>query len=189
MTTYAYSQPQPAQHSGGTDLTAWALVALVVALICGGAGWAIARNDTPSSSEVARTSELAAREAATRGETIGYRNGAATGRSENSLRTKLYVAQAQAAAQREGFSAGFGDGRTRAQARANGFDSYGLSGLGSTGAYPAADYNDVLASGAFDDVPGYADSTYSGSGYGTSATTPYPASGLSDYGTGYGNNY
>ncbi|MBC7460998.1 MAG: hypothetical protein H7287_06515 [Thermoleophilia bacterium] len=190
MTTYTYSQPQqaPAQQSGGTDVAAWALVALVVALICAAAGWAIARNDNPSRSEVGRTSELAAREAATRGETIGYRNGAASGRADNSLRTKLYAAQARASAQREGYTAGFGEGRTRAQSRASGFDSYGMSGLGSTGAYPSADYGDVLASGAFGDVPGYADSAYSGAGYGTTGVTPYGGAS-STYGTSSGDDY
>lgn len=190
MTTYTYSQPQqaPPQQSGGTDVAAWALVALVVALICAAAGWAIARNDNPSRGEVARTSELASREAATRGATLGYRNGAASGRADNALRTKLYAAQARAAAQRDGYAAGFGEGRTRAQSRQNGFDSYGLSGLGSSGAYPSSDYSDVLASGAFGDVPGYADSAYSSTGYGTTGATPYGGAS-STYGTSSGDDY
>lgn len=190
MTTYTYSQPQqaPAQQSG-PDVAAWALVALVVALICAAAGWAIARNDAPSRNEVARTAELAAREASVQGEQIGYRNGAATGRAENALRTKYAVAQAKQQGTADGYGAGYTEGRSRAQARQYGLSSYGLGGsLGAAGAYPSAGYEDILASGAFNDVPGYASSAFDSAGYGTTST-PYAASGLSSYGTGYGDDY
>jgi len=190
MTTYTYSQPQqaPAQQSG-PDVAAWALVALVVALICAAAGWAIARNDAPSRNDVARSAELAAREASVAGESIGYRNGAATGRAENALRTKLAVAQAKQQGSADGYGAGYVEGRSRAQSRQFGLGGYGLgSSLGTSGAYPSAGYEDILASGAFSDVPGYSSSTYDAAGYGATST-PYPATGLSSLGTSYGDDY
>ena len=187
MTTYTYSQQPAQQRGGGTDVAGWALVAVVVAIVCAGAGWAIARNSTPGRDDVARTSELAAREASARGEYAGYRSGAAAGRRETALQTKLAVAQGRASAQREGFNAGFGDGRQRAQNRAYGFDG-GYAGLGAGGAFPSAGYEDILASGLFGaDAPGFSDSAYSGLNYGSSATTGYPASGMT--GTGIGDDY
>jgi type II secretory pathway pseudopilin PulG len=190
MTSYTYPQQAP-QQKAGTDVAAWALVALVVAVICAAAGWAIARNGSPSRTDVARTSELAAREAAARGATVGYRSGAAAGRRETLLRTQLLKQQAASAATAEGYSTGFTDGRSRAQARAYGLDGLGLGGVPAS-SYPSVDSTDLLASGAFGggDLLGADSSAYSSLGYGSGVSAPYVSSsgvlGATSAGDSYG---
>lgn len=184
MSTY---QPVPTTPSrSGTDVAAWALVALVVALVCASAGWAIARQDVPSSAEVTRTSALAAREASVRGMRDGYGQGAAAGRRQASLQSQLEQLRQRGSASRDGWSAGYQDGRSRAAALRG--DDADLFGMPSTGAYPSLGYEDVLSAGLFGDVPGFADSAFTGYGYGTGSTTPYAAAafGPTSYGDDFG---
>jgi hypothetical protein len=168
MTTYTATAPQPVKH--GTDVAAWALVALVVALICAGAGWAIARNDVMGMDDLSRATDIAARDGLTRGEASGYSDGAKLGRREASFKAKAQITGARQQASREGYDAGYQEGR----AKAGDPDAYlGMGGL-STGAYPAAGYEDVLAAGLFGgDEPGYSTSAYDSLGYGAGASSPY----------------
>jgi len=168
-----YQQTAPSQSRSGADTSVWALIAVIVVLVCGVAGWAIARQDVPGTNEVNRTAALAVRNGELAGTREGIAQGARVGRQEANLRTKQQVAAARAQATREGYAAGITDGRARAQARANG-DTYFPSGAGAagTGAYPTQGYEDVLASDLLNDEPGYASSAYPG--YGTTASTsPY----------------
>ncbi|MCW2949087.1 MAG: hypothetical protein JWN41_100 [Thermoleophilia bacterium] len=186
-TTYAQQTPQ--QQSGSTDVAAWALVAVVVAAVCAGAGWAIARNASPSHTDVAQTADLAAREAAARGATAGYRSGAASGRAETALRTKLLKQQAADAAQYQGYANGFTDGRSRARARSYGIDGYAG---GPVSTYSSLDATDMLASGGLgSDVSGYSDSAFSayGAGASVSSTSPYSAVPSMLGGTSSGDSY
>lgn len=170
MTTYQHAAPAPAK-SGGTDLAAWALIAIVVALVCAGAGWALARQDVPGVDEVARTSELAARDGLMRGESIGYSEGARLGRREASAKARATILAERRQAAREGYDAGYAQGRMKA-GDPDAF-RYSQAGAGA-GAYPAAGYEDVLAAGLLgSDVPGYSDSAYDSLGYGLGASTPY----------------
>lgn len=169
MTTYQYAAPAPAR-SGGTDVAAWALIAIVVALICAGAGWVIARQDTPSVDEVAQHSELAARDGAMRGEAAGYSQGARLGRREAAAQTKARILAERRQAAREGYDAGYAQGRMKAGDP----DAFLHSTGGASGAYPAAGYEDVLAAGLLgSDAPGFSDSAYDSLGYGAGASTPY----------------
>lgn len=173
---YAYQQPAAtAQRSGGLDVTAWALVALVVALVCAAAGWAIASQDVLSRDDLASEAQLAAREGAARGMTDGYSQGAKGGRSEAALRARLDLQQTKRSAAQEGYQAGLNDGRARAAARAGDPDAmFGLTT--ASGAYPSMDYSDVLASGLFGDEPGFSTSAYGEFGYGTGSSVPYGSS-------------
>lgn len=182
MSTYAQTAPaRRAGSGGGTDVAAWALVAVIVAIVCAIAGWAIARQSNPGADDLRRSSYLAAQGGSLQGQQDGYRAGAVAGRTEAGLRAKQQSAMARAEATREGYAAGYDEGRNRAMARADGDSHIGTSSaLGAGGAYPAPDYRDILASGAFADVPGYADSAYSSSGFGSTATSPYAG------GTGFG---
>ena len=171
MTTYQHAAPAPAR-SGGTDVAAWALVAIVVALICAGAGWAIARNDSPAGGDLDRTAALASRDGFVRGERQGYGEGAKLGRRQVAVRTKAQMAAERRQAAREGYDSGFADGR----AKAGDPDAFMYSSAGA-GAYPAAGYEDILAADLFGgDAPGYSDSAYDSLGYGTGIQTPYMGS-------------
>jgi hypothetical protein len=170
MTTYQHTAP-PAKS--GTDVAAWALVAIVVAIICAGAGWAIARNDTMGMDDLARATDLAARDGLARGEASGYGEGARLGRREASMRAKAQITSERRQAAREGYEAGWQEGR----AKAGDPDAYlGTGGLVG-GAYPSAGYEDVLAAGLFGgDEPGYSTSAYDSLGYGAGASSPYVGS-------------
>lgn len=173
MTTYQYAAPAPAK-SGGTDVAAWALIALVVALVCAGAGWAIARQDVQGMDDIARSSDLAARDGFMRGESAGYPEGAKLGRREASMRASATIQAERRQAAREGYDAGYGDGR----ARAGDPDAFMHSGGLGGGAYPTAGYEDVLAAGLFGgDAPGYSSSAYDSYGYGAGSSSPYGGSG------------
>ena len=168
MTTYQHAAPAPAR-SGGTDVAAWALVAIVVATICAGAGWAIARQDTPGSSDVARNAELAAREGLIRGEAAGFGEGAKLGRREVALKTKAQMAAERRQAAREGYDTGYSEGRMKAGDP----NAFSTAGMGA-GTYPTQGYEDILASGLLgSDAPGYSDSAYDTLGFGTGTSTPY----------------
>ncbi|MCW2961525.1 MAG: hypothetical protein JWM25_1612 [Thermoleophilia bacterium] len=171
MATYA--QSAPSNRSGGTDVAAWALIALVVAMICAAAGWAIARQDNPGRDDLQRNAMLASQEGSLQGQADGYKVGAVAGRKEAALRNKQQADSARAAATRDGYDAGVLEGRNRAMARANG-EPYFSSGAAAGGTLPG--YEDILAR-LGGDVPGYSDSAYSSSGFGTTATTPYAANG------------
>lgn len=182
MTTYTATAPQPAK-SGGTDVAAWALVAIVVALICAGAGWAIARNDVMGMDDLSRASDIAARDGLARGEASGYADGARLGRREAAAKAKLQISQERHAGAREGYDAGYQEGR----AKAGDPDAYMSAGLPG-GAYPAAGYEDILASGLFGgDEPGYSTSAYDSMGYGAGASSPYLGSNTSA--TSLGDDY
>lgn len=169
MTTYQHAAPAPAR-SGGTDVAAWALVALIVAAICAGAGWAIARQDAPSMDDVARNAELASRDGYMRGERSGYGEGASLGRRQVAVRTRTQIAAERTAAAREGYDAGFAEGRIKAGDP----NAFSYSTAGGAGAYPAAGYEDILAADLFGgDVPGFSDSAYDSLGFGTGTSTPY----------------
>lgn len=167
MTTHQYQQSAPATR-GGTDLAAWALIALVVALVCGGAGWALARSAS-GDMDLERATELAARDGLMRGEASGMAQGARQGRRDAALRARSAVASERRQAAREGYEAGYAEGRSRAG------DPDAFVGAGpSSGAYPPAGYEDVLASGMLGaDEPGYSDSAYGSFGYGTGSSSPY----------------
>ncbi len=182
MTTYQYAAPAPAR-SGGTDVAAWALVALVVAVVCAGAGWAIARQDNPGRDDVARNAELAARDGFTRGETAGYGEGARLGRKQVAVRTRAQMAAERRQAATEGYDTGFMEGR----AKAGDPNAYVSSGAGA-GVYPAAGYEDLMSADLFgSDVPGFSDSAYDSLGFGTGTSTPYL--GTTSRGTSLGDDY
>lgn len=190
-----FQQTGPRAHRAPTDLTAWAVVALVVAVACAVLGWAIARQSTPSRDDLDRSAQMAARAGAINGERTGYSTGAAAGRRDAGLRTKLQVAQARQAASREGYDAGFGAGRARAAARAGDPDAgfYGPT-TPTDAAYPSAGYEDLLASGwggtPIADEPGYSTSAYAGYGYGSGALLPSQSgvysAGIAGDETGFG---
>ena len=168
MNTYQTAAP-PQQ---GQDLAAWALVALIVAAVCAAAGWAIASSDVLSRDDLARNAALASQDGLVRGHAVGYRQGAVQGRRVATMRSKAQVGAARRQARRDGYEAGYQDGR----AKAGDPDAFLSSSAGapSTGAYPSAGYEDILAAGLFgEDAPGYADSSYDAYGYGTGVTTPY----------------
>ncbi len=168
MTTYQYAAPVPAR-SGGTDVAAWALVALVVAMICAGAGWAVARQDSPSRNDIARDAELASRDGFMRGERIGYGEGAGLGRRQVAVRTKAQMAAERRQAATEGYDSGFAEGRMKAGDP----DAFMYSTAGA-GAFPAAGYEDILSADLFGgDAPGYSDSAYDSMGFGSGTQTPY----------------
>jgi hypothetical protein len=169
MTTYQHAAPAPGR-SGGIDVAAWALVALVVAVVCAGAGWALASRDVASPDDVARNTDLASREGLMRGAALGYRQGADQGRRQATLRTRAAITAERRAAARDGYSAGYAEGRSQAGDP----DAFSTGTLGGAGAYPTAGYEDILASGLFGgDAPGYSESAYDSLGYGTGATMPY----------------
>jgi hypothetical protein len=166
MATYQQTAPR----SGNTDVAAWALVAVIVALICATAGWAIARQGTPGRGDLVREADLAARTGLQNGSAAGYRQGAAAGRREAALRARTQVQAAKSQASNEGYSAGYEAGRSRAGDPFAFSSSTGVPG--SSGSYPADGFEDILASGLFgDDVS--TTSAYDASGFGSSASTPY----------------
>jgi hypothetical protein len=173
MSTYQYAAPAPAK-TGGTDVAAWALVALVVALICAGAGWAIARNDVMGMDDLSRATDVAARDGLARGESSGYSEGARLGRKEAAMRGKAQISGERRQAAREGYEAGYQEGR----AKAGDPDAFmGTTGLAG-GAYPSAGYEDVLSAGLFGgDEPGFSTSAYDSMGYGSGASSPYLGTG------------
>lgn len=167
MSTY-HAAPAPAR-SGGTDLAAWALVAIVVAAVCAVAGWAVASQGVVGEDDLTRSTALAAQEGLLRGEAVGYRQGSGQGRREATLRTRTRMDAERRQAAREGYEAGYAEGRAKAG------DPFAHAGSTvGTGAYPSAGYEDILAAGLFGaDAPGYSDSAYDSYGYGTGVTTPY----------------
>lgn len=166
MATYPQTAPAPAR----TDVAAWALVAMIVALICAGAGWAIARNDVPGRDDLARTSDLAARDGLLRGQASGFTQGASLGRREAALQARSTMLAARQQAQREGYDAGYSSGRSKAGDP----NAYLSSTLGAGGTYPSMGYEDVLANGLFgSDAPGFSDSAYDSLGFGAGSSTPY----------------
>lgn len=181
MATYQpYAQQTPRRSA---DLAAWALVAIVVAILCAAAGWAIARQTVLGDDDVARVSELAARNGVVNGERSGYADGAKLGRKEAALRARTQIDAARREAARTGYDAGFAAGR----ARAGDPDAYTYStaGAGATAgsAFDDAAAADLLAS----DVPGFSDSAFDSLGYGSGATQPYL--GAASRGTGLGDDY
>ena len=185
MTTYQHAAPAPAR-SGGTDVAAWALVAIIVAAICAVAGWAIASQDVLGRDDLARSAALAERDGFVRGESTGYSQGANQGRREASLRTRTQVDAARRQASREGYAAGYSEGR----ARAGDPDAFLSSPYGGgAGAYPSAGYEDVLAAGLFGaDAPGYSDSAFDSYGYGSGIGTSYVGA-PTGLGTSLGDDY
>lgn len=172
MSTHQYAAPATAR-SGDVDVAAWALIAVIVAMICGVAGWAIASNDVFSDDDVARRSTLAAQDGLMRGQAVGFAQGAKQGRREAALTTRTRIAAERQQAAREGYEAGYQTGR----ARAGDPDAF-LGSTTGTGAYPSAGYEDVLAAGLFGaDAPGFSSSAYDGSGFGAGATAPYFGAG------------
>ncbi|MCW2920296.1 MAG: hypothetical protein JWL76_170 [Thermoleophilia bacterium] len=182
MTTYQYAAPAPAR-SGGTDVAAWALVALVVATICAAAGWAIARQDTPGRDDVARNAELAAQDGFVRGETSGYGEGARLGRRQVAVRTRTEMAAERRQAAREGYDTGFMEGRSKA-----GDPNAFMNSTAGAGVYPAAGYEDILSADLLGgDVPGFSDSGYDSLGFGAGTSTPYL--GTTSRSTSVGDDY
>jgi hypothetical protein len=188
MTSYQYAAAPAPAKSGNTDVAAWALVAVIVALICAGAGWAIARQDTPGRGELTREADLAARTGLQNGSAAGYRQGAAAGRREAALRARTQMQAARSQASTEGYDAGYQAGRSRA---GDPFAFSSATGVpGSSGAFPADGFEDVLASGLFgDDLS--TTSAYDASGFGSSASTPYlgTTSAGDDAGSAFGLGY
>jgi hypothetical protein len=181
MTTHQYAAP--AAGKGGTDVAAWALVALIVAVVCAFAGWAVASGQVLSQDDLARNAALAAQDGLVRGEAEGYRQGATQGRRESALRTRTRIDAERREAAREGYAAGYQQGRALA-----GDPNAFLASTAGAGAYPPAGYEDILAAGLFGpDAPGYSDSAYDAYGYGIGVTTPYRgattplATSLGDY--------
>ena len=180
----AYQMTAPAPRSDNTDAAAWALVAVVVALVCAGAGWAIARQDAPSQADVATEVELAGRESAQRGQRFGYQDGARLGRREAQLTGRTQVL----AARRQGTTEGYAEGYREGRSQAGDPDAFMTGGLGGAASNPLPGYEDVLRSGLFGggDEPGYSSSAYDAYGYGSTATTPYVGSAAS---TSAGDDY
>lgn len=171
----SYQTAHAPARSGGIDVAAWALVALIVALVCAAAGWAIARQSTPSTGDVARNGNLSARTGQLRGEAVGFSQGAKLGRREAALRARTQMSAERRTAAREGYEAGYAEGRMKAGDP----DAYMSSSMGASadGGYPASGYEDVLANELLaSDAPGYSDSAYDSLGYGASASTPYISS-------------
>jgi hypothetical protein len=186
MATYQQAAPAPAR----TDVAAWALVAVIVAIICAGAGWAIARNDVPGRDDLARTSDLAARDGLMRGQATGYAQGAKLGRREAALQSRSAMLAAKAEAQREGYANGYANGRSKAGDP----DAYLNTGLGMGAGFAGSSAEDeaLLATGVYGgDVPGFSDSAYDSLGYGSDTSTPYlgaasaGATSVGDTGLGY----
>ncbi|MCW2924275.1 MAG: hypothetical protein JWM98_1679 [Thermoleophilia bacterium] len=168
MSTYQVAAPAPSRSSGGVDVAAWALVALVVAVVCAGAGWAIARQDSPGTADVARTADLAGRDGLVRGQQSGYVQGADQGRREAALRAKGEVATARQQASRDGYQAGYDAGRQRND------PGYVPSASTFGAGADASSLPDPLETGGLGaDVPGYSTSAFDGYGYGASAQAPY----------------
>lgn len=175
MASFQQTQFAPTR-SGGIDTAAWALIALIVALACGAAGWAIASQAGTSMDDVAQNSELAARDGLMRGEAAGISEGSRLGRREAAARTRARMLSERRAAAREGYDAGYMSGRQKAGDP----DAYlaGTAGASAGGAYPAAGYEDILAADLFgSDVPGYSDSAYDSVGFGAGAGQPYLGAG------------
>lgn len=163
--------PSSSAAKGGTDVAAWALVALVVAAVCATAGWAIASRDVLDRDDLARNTALAAQDGLLRGEAEGYRQGARQGRREATLRTRTQMNAERRQAARDGYQAGYDEGRAKA---GDPFAFAGSTAGLSTGAFPSAGYEDILAAGLFGaDAPGYSDSAYEAYGFGAGASTPY----------------
>jgi hypothetical protein len=174
MATYQQQSMTPAK--GGTDIAAWGIIAIIVAVICAAAGWAFARQQAPSRNDLVRAEILSSRSGAVNGERSGYNDGFANGRSIAKAKAAAQVQLAKRSAQAEGWTAGYAAGQARAEARANGGDALMLGSMGAmTSPYTSAD---ILSSGLFDDAPGYSDSAYSTYGYGSTALTPDAASGV-----------
>lgn len=165
----SYAAPAPRSKP---DPASWALIALIVVIVCAFAGWMIASSSVLGRSDLAQNATLASQDGLARGHAVGYRQGARHGRRVTSLRTQAQVASVRRQASREGYAAGYQDGRSKAG------DPYafltGGAADASAGAYPSAGYEEILAAGLFgEDAPGYSDSAYDAYGFGAGVTTPY----------------
>lgn len=181
MNTYA------PQNESKQDLTVWALVALIVVMVCALAGWMIASSGVMDRDDLARSASYASQDGQARGHVVGYRQGAAQGRRIATMRSRAQINSARRQAAREGYSQGYQEGRSRAGDP----DAFltGSSFAGVAGTYPSLGYEDILAAGLFgDDAPGFADSAYDAYGFGAGTSTPYlgtPAPLTTSYGDLY----
>ena len=117
----------------------WALVAVVLVLLAGGAGWLIAANSQPSWGDLDSSARLAEREGAADGRVHGFGQGAKLGRREARASSKVETLSSSKQAWSRGWQSGFEQGREQARAKRNGGSLYSMG----TGAYPEAGYDDV----------------------------------------------
>ena len=152
------------QQRSTDDRATWALIAVLVLLVAGGAGWLVARASNPSTGDVENITRVAQQEAALQGRQAGWSEGAKLGRREARLQGEYQALRQQRSAWSSGWSRGLQDGRTQANARQDGLDGYDpiYSGA-SADAFPEAGYQDVM-NDLFTDPPGYASSSLSGTG-------------------------
>lgn len=119
-----------APHAGasrGVDPAVWGLVALIVALVAGGLGWAVAHSQHASWSDATQASALARQEGQLRGQERGYSEGAAVGRKEARLQAQLSAARSERTSYMDGYRAGVEQGRVTARAqRGSGLDIMGM---------------------------------------------------------------
>jgi hypothetical protein len=160
----------PANESN--DLATWGLVAVVVAIFAGIAGYAIGAVTIPSWNDVATDQSTEYRTQVMRGQADGFQKGRRAGSREAKAEAKLLAARGQRASYDEGWQSGYDTGRERALAAQWG-EPIPWSGTMSSGTYPEFGTEDLFLSGdsVFDDVPGYSSSSYSTAPYGTGAST------------------
>lgn len=154
-----------APSPGNDDRATWALVALVAVLLAGGVGWVVAYASGPSWDDVSMHQQTARHEGALEGRQRGWSEGARTGRREGRIRGDYERLRETQTAFSSGWNRGYQDGRDRAQARADGYDTY-VGGAGGYDAYPPASFEDVelALTDLQTDTPGYATSSLSGVG-------------------------
>jgi hypothetical protein len=158
-------------RNDSNDLSTWALIAVVVAIFAGVAGYIVASVNTPSWNDVATTSSSEFRMQQMRGNTDGFQKGRKAGAREAKMQGKLDVARRQRSSFNSGYQTGFDSGRDEALAARWG-EPIPWSGTADNGGYPEFGSEDLFStdgSSVFDDVPGYSTSSLSTSPYGGGA--------------------
>ncbi len=122
-----YTQTAAAQRS--TDPAVWVLIAVIVAMVAGGLGWAVASQSRTSWSDVEQASALARERGQLRGQDRGFAEGTRAGRREAKLAARASSTRVEQTAYADGWRAGVADGRAQAQARYDGDMSFlGIGG-------------------------------------------------------------
>jgi hypothetical protein len=175
MVSPSYSAAQTValpQRNDSNDLTTWALVAVVVAIFAGLAGYFVASINTPSWNDLATTSSTEYRMQQMRGNKDGFQKGRKAGVREAKVQGKLEAARRQRGSFNSGWQSGYDSGRDQALATQWG-EPIPWSGTADNGGYPEFGSEDLFSvdgTSVFDDVPGYSSSSYSTAPYGGDAS-------------------
>lgn len=124
---------QPAAVDSGSGKAAIALVAVILAIVAGVAGWAIGSQQGPTWNELRRFEALAGREGEIRGRDSGWATGRKQGREELKFLAQYEKLRTNATAFNQGWNQGLGTGRRMGNAESR--YRYGNSRYGYGGGY------------------------------------------------------